>query len=146
MVSKEESVVALDAVDAANLVRFRWLEHHNRLLAINGLQGFSTYPSEARFRLGGWRLGEVRHAAAIPVGIAGKEGRFTASALDADIRVLMRKGAMGALGGQSDSSRDSSVLLKRAARNRLGRYPERGRLWRGRVEANAIPCGFGIFF
>ena len=55
LVSVEDTVVVLGAGAAANSVYFRWLEHHSRLLERNG------------------RLGEVRHAADTPVGIAGRQ-------------------------------------------------------------------------
>ena len=45
---------------------------------------------EARFRLGDGRLGEVRRAADTPAGFAGRRGKFTAFALEADIPALLR--------------------------------------------------------
>ena len=51
----------------------------------------------ARFRVGSGRLGEVRHAAGIPVGVAGNTGKFAAFMLDSDIPAPLRKGAMVAL-------------------------------------------------
>ena len=86
-----------------------------------------------KFRSGDGRLGEVRQAAGIPVGIAGNRGRFTAFALGADISALLRKGAAEALGGQSDifSSFDE-FTPKGGADTPVGEsgralYPESGR-------------------
>ena len=112
---------------SANLVCFRWLESQNRLPEEHGFQRVSTYPSKARFRSGDGRVGEVRHASDIPAGVAGNTGKFAAFALDADITAPLRDGAMEALGGQLDSPRDSSVLLKRGLPiplrvDRAGRY------------------------
>ena len=59
------------------------------------------------------RLGEVSHAADVPMGIAGNNGRPTAFEPDADIPAVLRVcagGAMEALGVQLDFSRDSLVL------------------------------------
>ena len=103
MVSQEDSAVVLDTGARANLVRFSWLQRHNRILERRGIPRVTTYPSQARFRFVYGRLGEVRYAADIPVGIAGNTGMFTASVLEADIPALLRKGAMEALGGQLDS-------------------------------------------
>ena len=74
-------MAALEIGATANLLRFSWLARHNRILERRGVRRVTTYPSWARFRFGGWRLGAVRHAADIPVGIAGNKGMFTAFAL-----------------------------------------------------------------
>ena len=95
VISQEYSVVVLDTGAAANLVCFRSLAHHNRILERRGIPRVTTYPSQARFRFGDGRLGEVRHAAAISVG-------FTAFVLGGGVPALLRKGAMEALGGQLD--------------------------------------------
>ena len=92
-------MVVLDTGDAANLVCFRRLPPHYRLLEKYGFQRVSIYPSKARFRFGDGRLGEVRPAADIPVGIAGNMDKFNAFVLDAHIPALVRKGAIEALGG-----------------------------------------------
>ena len=63
-----------------------------------GLPRVSTYPAQARFEFGDGRMGDVRFAANITVGIAGAEGNFTAFVLDADIPASLRKGALEALG------------------------------------------------
>ena len=51
--------------------------------------------------------GEVKHAADIKVGVAGRRGAFTAFVLDADIPAVLREGALEALGGQLDFERDA---------------------------------------
>ena len=78
-----------------------------------------------RFRDG--CLGEVRHADDIPAGIAGNTGNFTASAPDAEIPALLRKGALVALGGQLDFPRDGLALRKQGVQiprrmNTTGHY------------------------
>ena len=148
LVSKDESVVVLDTGATANLVCF---QHHNRLLGRSGLQRVSTYPSKARSRFGGGRLGEESHAADIPAGIAGNKGKFAAFALDADIPALLREGAAEESGSQLDVSRDPLVLLKQgvtiphACEQDGALYPESCRFRRGRIEEGAWPCGFGRF-
>ena len=88
--SHEDSAVALDTGATANLVCSRWLAHYNRILERRGIPRMSTYPSKARFRFVDGRLGEVRQAADIPLGIAGAQVKFTALAPDADVPVLLR--------------------------------------------------------
>ena len=88
LVSEEDSVLVLDSGFTANLVCFRWLEHRNRLLEEKGCQKASPDPSAARVRFGDGRLGEVRRAADILVGIAGKKGIFAAFASDAGAPAL----------------------------------------------------------
>ena len=90
MVSREDSVVVLDTGATANLVCFSWLAHHNRILERRGIPRVSTYPSKARFRFANGRLGDVRQAADIPLGVAGAQVKFTAFAPDADIPTLLR--------------------------------------------------------
>ena len=75
----------LGAGAPSNSVCVRWLENHNRITNRKGYQEVSTYPSSARFRFGDGRLGDVRRAADIPVGVAGGEGASTAFVLDVDI-------------------------------------------------------------
>ena len=70
LASKGDSAVVLDTGATANLACCRRLEHHNRLLEKNEYQSVSTYASTARFRSGDGRLGDVRHAADIPLGVA----------------------------------------------------------------------------
>ena len=77
----------------------------------------STYPACKRFLSVDGRLGEVRRAADITVGIAGRGGAATAVALEADIPALLRKGALEALGAQSDAASGVSTL-----RNQMGHY------------------------
>ena len=92
---REDGLAILDAGATANLVCFRWLENHNLLPAQRGFPQFSTFPAKARFEFRGSRMGEVRCAAEITVGVAGNKGSFTASVLDADLPAYLRKGADG---------------------------------------------------
>ena len=110
LVPREDSVVALNTSTAANIVRFSWLAYRNRILEGRGAPRVSTYHSKARFRFGDGRLGEVRHAADILVGVAADKGKFAAFALDADIPAFLRKGAIEALGWQLEFPRGSLVL------------------------------------
>ena len=55
-------------------------------------------------------MGDVRFAAGVTVGIAGDKRNFMASVLDQDIRSLLRKGTLGALGGQLDCPRDTLAM------------------------------------
>ena len=89
LVSAEDSVLAPEKGATANLVCLRWFEHRNRLLERHGFQGASAYPSKARFRFEDWRVGDVRYAADISVGIAGTKGKFTTFALDAGTPALL---------------------------------------------------------
>ena len=61
---------------------------------------------------GDGRFGEVRCAADIPEGIAGNRSKVAAFALEANIPVLLRRGAAAALGGQLDLCRDISSSRK----------------------------------
>ena len=70
-------------------------------------------PTMARFKFGDGRVGEVKHAADIKVGSAGRKGAFTAFVLDADIPALLRKGVLEALGGQLDFDRGIMAIRKR---------------------------------
>ena len=95
-------MVALGMGAVADLSCFRCLARHNRILERYEIPRATTYPLKARARFGDGRRGEVRRAADMPVGIAGNGDKFTAFELDADIPAFLRKGAMGALGGQLD--------------------------------------------
>ena len=94
------SVVILDTGATANLVRFKWLPHHNELLSRRGLPRVDSYPAHAIFKFGDGRVGEVCHAADITVGVAGFKGTFTAFVLDSDIPALLSKGALESLRGR----------------------------------------------
>ena len=106
---REDSVAALDKGATANDVWVRRLDNRNRLLEQHGLLQVSVNQSKARFRFGDGRQGEVRHAADETVVIAGTQGAFTASALNADIPASLCEGAINALGGQFGFSRDLLV-------------------------------------
>ena len=45
-------------------------------------------------------MGEVKFAAEIKVGLAGRRGAFAACVLESDIPASLRKGALWALGGE----------------------------------------------
>ena len=76
-----DSAAAPEAGATARLARFRLSARRNRIWGKKGFPRVSTYPACARFRFGDWRLGEVRHSADIPAGIAGNQKKFTACAL-----------------------------------------------------------------
>ena len=120
-------VAVLDAGAAANLVCFRLLGHHNRILGRNGFPRVPTYPARVRFTFAYGRLGEVRHAADFPVGIATNRGKFTAFASEAGMPALMRKGALEAPGGHLEFPRSISTLRMQGVDillrvNRMGRF------------------------
>ena len=67
-----------------------------------GIPQVGAYRAMARFKFGDGRIGEVRYAADIKVGIAGCGCAFSVFALEADIPALSCKGAIEAPGGQLD--------------------------------------------
>ena len=71
-------------------------------------------PSLARFKFVYGRLGVVRFAVDVPVGIAGGRGRFRAFFPKADIPAPLHKAALEALGGQLAVARSVLIL------NRMG--------------------------
>ena len=88
-VAPSDSVVVLDAGATANLVRFKWLGNRNSFLQEMGSPKLIPNPTMARFKVGDGSAGEVRHAADIKVGIAGRKGAFTAFLLEADVPALL---------------------------------------------------------
>ena len=78
-----------------------------------GIPKVAMYPSTARFRLGGGRVGGVRYAADIKVGIAGRRAASAASVPGADIPALLREGTPEALGGQLDFKRNTLGIRNR---------------------------------
>ena len=116
LVSREESVVVLNTGATANIASIRWLARHSRILGNYGAPRVTTYSSKARCRFGDGRLGEVRHAADIPLRIAGNKGKHAAFAPDADIPALLRRGALEALGGQLEFLRGSLVLRRQGVK------------------------------
>ena len=86
----DDSAVVLDTGATANLVSVRRLTHSNSLLGEMGLPRVTTHPAMARFKFGEGRMGDVRSAAEITVGIAGANGNFTVFVLDADTPALLR--------------------------------------------------------
>ena len=124
---REGRVVISDTGATADLVCLRWLIHHNSRPEKMGRPPGATYPAKARFKFGGGRMGDVRHDADISAAIAGAKGNFTASVFDADIPLLLRQGALGALGEQLVFSRDTHTLGFRGLRippkaNNMRRY------------------------
>ena len=69
---RENSVVALDSVAAANLLCFGRLGGHNLRKGKQGLLRISTYSASARAKFGDAHLGEVRLFAGFTFGIAGR--------------------------------------------------------------------------
>ena len=113
-------MAALETGAAAKLVSFSWLAHRNRILERFGIPGVTANPPQARFRFGDGRLGEVRHAADVPVGIAGNKGMFTAFELDGDVPALLRDGDLEALRVQWDFLRGSLNLRRQGEQITVG--------------------------
>ena len=103
---RDDSVAVSGAGATASAACVKWLEHHNSRLRQLGILKVSTYPTTARFKFGDGRVREVRYAADIKIGFAGRGGAFRAFALEPDIRALLREGASEALGGQLDFVRN----------------------------------------
>ena len=93
-----ECVAVLIAGATANLVRLRRAGHLNEILKRSEIPRITAYPACARFKFGDGRRGEVHRDGDILAGIAGSREKFTASATEADISALLRKGASGRLG------------------------------------------------
>ena len=131
----EDSVVVLETGAAANMARFRRLGNRKFLLGEKGSSRISTYPARARYKIGDGRPGAVRSATGIALGNAARGGTPATFALEADIPALLREGALGALGGQSDSACDVSTFWGRVAEmpskaNQMWRKCHRcSRLW-----------------
>ena len=102
----------LETGEAANSVCLRGSETHNKLPGRRGCPRVSTYPSKAWFRSGDGRVGEVRHAADIPAGVARNKSTFTAFVLEAATPALLRKRAGEKPGRWLDCLRGSPVLRK----------------------------------
>ena len=93
--------------------RFKFgVYRHSSILKCWGVPRAGTRPARAKLKVGDGDLGEVRRAAEILVAIDGGRGEFTASLLEAAISALLRRGAMGALGGQLAFARTISTLSK----------------------------------
>ena len=108
-----DSAGVLDTGATADLVRLKWLGNHNLHPERQELLRISLYPASARFKFGDERLGEVRLAAGITVGIAGRKGTPAAFASEAGIPALLRKLASGGPGSQSDFASDVSTIQNR---------------------------------
>ena len=89
-----DSVVVLCAGASSNLVCFIWPGNHDSHLREMGSPKVGPYPTMARFKFGDVRVGEVRYAADIKVGIAGRRGAIAAFFLDAEIPASLRRGAL----------------------------------------------------
>ena len=72
--AREAIVGILDTGATTNLVRFRLQTHRNSLLGEIGLPRVASYPSQARFKFGGGRMGGARFDADITAGVAGTKG------------------------------------------------------------------------
>ena len=84
-----------------------------------GFPEVAPYSTAARFKFGGGGVGEVRHAADIKIGIAGRRGPFTALVLEGDIPASLPKGDLEAPGGQLDFERDILTIQKHGVDNPL---------------------------
>ena len=76
-VTQSDDVVVLGAGAGAtaNLVCFEWLGNHNSFLQKTRFPKVTPYSATARLKFGDGRVGAVKHAADINVGIAGRVGR-----------------------------------------------------------------------
>ena len=88
-------------------------ERHNSILNCRGVSRAETYPACAGFKFGDGRLGDVRCAADIPLGIFGARGTFMALAPEAGIPGLLREGALEVLGGRRLFTRNIRTLRRR---------------------------------
>ena len=93
------SMLAFDARTPANLGCSKWLDRHDSNLERWRVPRAETFPARARFKFDDGRLRGVRLAATIPLGIPGGRGLSAAFVLEADIRAVLRKGALEAVGG-----------------------------------------------
>ena len=80
-----------------------------------GFPKVNPHPAFAPLKFGDWRVGEVKYAADIKVGVAARRGAFTTFVLDADIPALLCRWPLEALGGQLDSERKISTIRNPAA-------------------------------
>ena len=112
-------MAVLNAGATANLVRSRRAGHQNEALKRNEIPRVTPFPACARFKFGDGRRGEVRRDGDVLAGIAGSREKFTASAAEADISALLRKGASVGFGGQPDCSRDISSCRKQGVASPL---------------------------
>ena len=146
-------MAVLETGASANPASPRWLERHDRILEQKAYRTVSTYPSSARFRSGHGRLGEVCHAAYIPVGIAGSKGNCTALALDAEILALLRR--RDSPGGSGRATRFPTRYTDFAQTR--GEYPpesaqdgaldpDRARFRERPIKGNERPRGFSVVF
>ena len=108
-----DNVALLGTGAAASPAYFGRFERHTSFLDCRGAPRPGACPESARFKFGGGRHEGVHGAADTPLGIRSGRGEFTAFALVADIPSLLRKGAIGALGGQVDFACNVSTLSKR---------------------------------
>ena len=108
----ENSVVVLGSGATANLAFFKWSDHYDRISERCGVRCAETHPACARFESGDGLVVKVRRAVDVPVRLPGNRGKFTAFVLEADILVLLRRGAPDAPGGQSGFPSDISALRK----------------------------------
>ena len=116
--------MVLDNGAASNLPCFRASGNRNLLSGRTGARRVSTFPACVCFKFGDGRLGDVRFAAYSPAGIAGCRGTLAAFALVADIPAILRRVAVGALGGSW-----IALLMSRLFGNRLRIFPSRYIRW-----------------
>ena len=69
-VTPPESLAVLDTGSTANSVCYKWLGNRNLFLGKQGFARAGSYPSAAQFKFGAGRIGEVKRAADIIVGMA----------------------------------------------------------------------------
>ena len=109
------SAVALHAGASSNFARFKWDRRQNAISVRLGISIAELFPACAIFEFGNGHTAEVRHAAEILVGIAGRQGALAACFVYADIPTLVCKGTLELLGGKLDFSRNRYRLGKMGA-------------------------------
>ena len=106
------SAAAFHAGASSNFARFKWDRRQNAITVRLGISIAELFPACAIFEFGNGHTAEVRHAAEILVGIAGRQGALAACFVYADIPTLVCKGTLELLGGKLDFSRNRYRLGK----------------------------------
>ena len=79
----------LDGGAAANFAHLKWPQRHDALLAKYGIRAAKTHPAAAIFKFGKGELAAARHAADVPVAIAGRCAMLTTLPVPVDCMVRL---------------------------------------------------------